>query len=106
MQFDPIKPTLKPPGTKRLKLKYDELLSSFAFNFNLRRYTTVPGTATRTANGVTCIGYTDLPSRCAGQASTLFGNNVSNFLLSMGRACRIFQYRHLPPFPTILRPLP
>jgi len=38
--------------------------------------TTVPGAATRTANGVTCIGYTDLPSRCAGQASTLFGNNV------------------------------
>ena len=35
----PIKPTLKLPGTKRcLNLKYDELLSSFAFNFNLRRY--------------------------------------------------------------------
>jgi len=29
---------LKAPGTKRLKLKYDELLSSFAFNFNSRRY--------------------------------------------------------------------
>ena len=28
------------PGTKRLKLKYDELLSSFACNFNLRRYIT------------------------------------------------------------------
>jgi len=39
VQVDPIKPTLKPPGTKRLKLKYDELLSSFAFNFNLRRCT-------------------------------------------------------------------
>ena len=38
-QVDPIKPTLKAPGSKRLKLKYDELLSSFAFNFNLRRYT-------------------------------------------------------------------
>ena len=39
MQVDPIKPTLKAPGSKRLKLKYDELLSSFGFNFNLRHYT-------------------------------------------------------------------
>jgi len=29
---------LKPPGTKRLKLKCHVLLSSFAFKFNLRRY--------------------------------------------------------------------
>ena len=39
MQVDPIKPTLKAPGTKRLKLEYDGLLSNFAFKFNLRRYT-------------------------------------------------------------------
>ena len=38
VQDDPIKPTLKPPGTERLRLKYDELLSCFAFNFNSRRY--------------------------------------------------------------------
>ena len=38
MQLVPIKPTLKAPVTKRLKLKYDKLLSSFAFNFNLRHY--------------------------------------------------------------------
>ena len=38
MQVDPIKPKLKPPRTKRLKLDYDELLSNFAFKFNLRRY--------------------------------------------------------------------
>jgi len=30
--------TLKAPGTKRLQLKYDKLLTIFAFNFNLRRY--------------------------------------------------------------------
>jgi hypothetical protein len=35
-----MKPTLKAPGTKRLKLRYDHLLSIFAFNFNVRRYTT------------------------------------------------------------------
>jgi len=39
VQVDPRKPTLKAPGTSRLKLKYYELLSSFDLNFNLRRYT-------------------------------------------------------------------
>ena len=38
VQVDPIKPTLKAPATKRLKLKYDNLRSNFAFHFNLRRY--------------------------------------------------------------------
>ena len=38
VQVDPIKLTLKVPGTKRLKLKHDEPLSKFAFEFNLRRY--------------------------------------------------------------------
>jgi hypothetical protein len=33
-----MKPILKPPGTKHLKLKCDALLSTFAFEFNLRRY--------------------------------------------------------------------
>ena len=37
MQVDPIRPMLKPPGTKHLKLKCDMLLSTFAFKFNLRR---------------------------------------------------------------------
>jgi len=38
VQVDPIKPMLKAPGMERLKLKYDVMLSSFAFNSNLRRY--------------------------------------------------------------------
>ena len=38
MQVHPIQPKLKPPGSKRLKLKCDALLSTFAFKFNLRRY--------------------------------------------------------------------
>ena len=37
VQADPIKPKLKPPRTKLVKLKYDVLLSRFAFKFNLRR---------------------------------------------------------------------
>jgi len=38
-RVESMKPMLKAPGAKRLKLRYDELLSSFAFIFNLRRYT-------------------------------------------------------------------
>jgi len=33
-----MNPVLKAPGTKRLTLKGDKLLSSVAFNYNLRRY--------------------------------------------------------------------
>jgi len=52
VQVDPFKRTLKPPGTKRLRLQYDELVSSVAFNFNMRRYTT-GYTTTRGAAGIT-----------------------------------------------------
>lgn len=34
-------------------------------------------------NRIVHIGYTDLPSRLAGQASALFANNITNFLVSM-----------------------
>ena len=43
MQVDPIKPMLKAPTTERLKLKNDELLSSFTFKSNLRRYNQATG---------------------------------------------------------------
>jgi len=42
VQVDPIKPTLKPPGTLELSASNWDmmtLLSSFAFRFELRRYT-------------------------------------------------------------------
>ena len=38
MQLDPTKPPLKAPGAEPFKPKCDELLSNFAFNFNLRGY--------------------------------------------------------------------
>jgi hypothetical protein len=38
VQVDSIKPKLKPPGTKHLKLRCDTLLSTSAFKFNSRRY--------------------------------------------------------------------
>jgi len=39
VQVEPMKPVLKAPVVKRLQPKYDEPLSNFAFNVNLRRYT-------------------------------------------------------------------
>ena len=41
VQVDPIKPNLKPPGTKRLKLNLDILLSNYANKINLRHYALV-----------------------------------------------------------------
>jgi len=38
VQVDPIEPKLKLPETKRVKLKWDEPLSNFAFKFRLRHY--------------------------------------------------------------------
>jgi len=38
VQVDHIKPTMKAPGTKHLKLKYYELLSNVAFKLCFRRY--------------------------------------------------------------------
>lgn len=45
--------------------------------------TTVPGEL-HVHKGVTHVGYTDLPSRLPTQSSTLYGNNISKFLLSIG----------------------
>jgi H+-translocating NAD(P) transhydrogenase len=46
--------------------------------------TTVRDARIVTPNGVTCLGYTDLPSRLSTTASTLYANNISKFLLSAG----------------------
>ncbi|MFC4496142.1 Re/Si-specific NAD(P)(+) transhydrogenase subunit alpha [Streptomyces ovatisporus] len=41
---------------------------------------TVPGKAVVTDNGVTIVGYTDLPGRLPAQASQLYGTNLVNLL--------------------------
>jgi len=46
-----MKPMLKAPMTKYLKLEYDGLVSSFAFKFNLRRYNMAVARATLGAHG-------------------------------------------------------
>jgi len=49
VQVDLIKPKLKLPGTRRLKVKCGEPLSTFAFKFKLRRYRLGAGTAHKAA---------------------------------------------------------
>jgi H+-translocating NAD(P) transhydrogenase len=46
--------------------------------------TTVKDQRIVTDNGVTCLGYTDLPSRLPTTSSSLYANNISKFLLSAG----------------------
>ena len=46
--------------------------------------TTVRDERIVTDNGVTCLGYTDLPSRLPTTSSALYANNISKFLLSAG----------------------
>ena len=41
VHLDPMKPTLTAPGSRRSNLEHENLLSNFAFNFNLRRYSLV-----------------------------------------------------------------
>jgi NAD(P) transhydrogenase len=50
---------------------------------------TVPGEV-KEYNGVTVIGYTDLPSRLPTQASTLYSNNIVKFLLSISTSKKEF----------------
>lgn len=38
VQFVPMKPVLRTPGSTHLKLTYDGPLSNYAFNFDLRPY--------------------------------------------------------------------
>jgi hypothetical protein len=47
-----MKSKLKAPGTERLKLKCDNLLSRFAFNFNLRCYIVATSCASSLLTGV------------------------------------------------------
>ena len=61
MQLDPFKPKLKAPGTILSTLNYDEPLSSFAFDFNLRRYTKEYAAAATAAAGPGPWDGEDLP---------------------------------------------
>jgi hypothetical protein len=60
VQVDPIKPTLKAPESKLLKVKYGKALSNSGFKFNLRRYimaTDPAGVPLRTSTAPTLARY-------------------------------------------------
>ena len=73
VQADPIKPTLKASETKRFKLRHVKLLSSFAFKFNLRRYSTVArrscGTRRATRSGGSPVAAAAVPEPAAAAAA-------------------------------------
>lgn len=47
-----------------------------------------PNEVVRTTNGVTILGFTDLPSRAASLSSAAYSNNIAEFLLSVGHNSR------------------
>ncbi|MEZ6096709.1 MAG: Re/Si-specific NAD(P)(+) transhydrogenase subunit alpha [Pirellulaceae bacterium] len=80
------------PGKPAPKLITTEMVMSMTFgsvivdlaaeqggNCELTR----PGEKYQTENGVTIIGYSDLPSRLATQSSSLYSNNIVNLLTDM-----------------------
>ena len=83
-----MKPVLKAPGTKRLKLKYDKLHSNVAFNFNLCRYTMVSASESVAANLNPPLGDVDLGFAVGLQ----YGNGVAtgeSFNVAVVRRCKL-----------------
>ena len=79
MHVAPIKPMLKAPGNRRLKLKHDVPLLNFAFNFKLRRYIMALNYAS-TINGFTHMNLTKLDVLSGrGLDSSTFQLNLSRF---------------------------
>jgi len=58
--------------------------------------TTVKDAKFVTPNGVTCLGYTDLPSRLPSTSSSLYSNNAQKFLSSVGpMTTKVKDYWHI-----------
>jgi hypothetical protein len=74
VQVDPVKPTLKAPGSKRLKLKHDEPLSNFAFKISLRRYTKVGETGERGSEVCVIQGRPDVVANAAARVHELLAS--------------------------------
>jgi hypothetical protein len=68
VQVDSIRPTLKAPGIKRLKLRHDTRLSNVAFKFDLRRYTAAETHPDRCQVVVNIQKAFHLPRRATGRA--------------------------------------
>ena len=68
MQIDPRLTRVGPPRSLRFKLKYDESLSRFGFNSNLRHYSLVGRrvAAETKHDGVTAAGFSGAGAGAAG----------------------------------------
>lgn len=55
-------------------------------------WSTVDGEKVVTENGVTILGYSDLPSRLPSQCSSLYSNNLCNFLKSVSADPEVYGY--------------
>jgi len=94
-----MKSTLKAPGTKCLKLRYDQMLFHFCFNFafifNLRRYiTALVAFQAGIASGVGTVQITVVPGALYAAASTASNDIVrgrglysSTSQLTLSRFC-------------------
>ena len=76
VQVDPIKPNLKPPGTRHLKVKCDTLISTFAFKFNLRRYNVDRQTRALRGQGLTLVHFSSQLEPSLTHKNTLFSINT------------------------------
>ena len=101
MQLDPIKPTLKAPGAKRLKLTCDILLSTSAFKFKLRRYfEDVAPTDTALNNGGGADGDDSIQRLHVPHEDTMClgrGSHSSTFRLNVSAFCGIRWVHGFPP---------
>ena len=77
-----MKPVLRAPGSKRLQLKDDGLLSSFAFNFNLCHYA-----AARAEAGEAACLLAERKASDAGAAAEAATEDSSMAQAMVGRCC-------------------
>ena len=97
VEVDPIKPKLKPPVTKRLKVNCVVLLPTSAFKFDLRRYSTGRCRG-RHPRRVASTGTRSPPSSSTNQSSSTPGrqgpvNNQATLYSSLPRVDRCTQCR-------------
>ena len=97
VQVDPIKPTLKPPETKYLKLTHHELLSAVAFKFNLRRYNEAAAIKTQSSLSVLNFGQNAIFSASISAAMLLCAGGVTRGELTVGDLAGAHPQRSLHP---------
>jgi hypothetical protein len=101
VQVEPIKPTLKAPGTNLVTLNHDEPLSTFAFDFNLRRYSMGPGVEQDAAYAAAPSPASPTPTRAMTDSAVTVnvgrGLHSSTFRLNVSTFCWISWVHNFPP---------